>query len=549
MRFGRAFPVPRRVRRDAFSFSGDALATVSTPGAITFSAAVDLLGVADVSVSVGTPGAITFSGASGLAGQADGATSVDTLGGIAFSGAASLNPVAGDSASVSTTGRITFGRAASVSTFPSIPGSGRGSAGGLIASPGRLISRGRAAAAEAGGDGGVTMVRRLVGTKNIFPNRNRISDGVKTSFNSRTYHWTSIDITDPQAVYVGFTNNSAGELNFANAVTYRTAIELPSGTIQGLTKGGSQDHVVSPGDTFNTSDIATGFTIPAGGFWIRVHGFVSSGQTWPYTDYFRNNEVQDQIEEGSVSDKHLSGTITPVNQYSVAPVGLIGTVPNTQKLIVVLGDSISVAPSGGGPPINALAGGALGVGYGGGIGYMAMYLDNVAPYVQMGAPGWSAGLAKAVGAMTKRLATVLQLNPTCVWCNLGVNDVSGFNDSAATCITNLGLTYTKVRDVLTGIRIVQSTITPSVSPGASPVTDVSQTTAANVADDSLVDLNIAIRALGISGLSAYTDAALGVLNALDVHWWLAGTSNDGLHPNQTGGDTLKAYLQAHPPVF
>lgn len=388
--------------------------------------------------------------------------------------------------------------------------------------------------------------RRMVGTRNDFGNTDLVSNGTNNSFNFRVYKYAVAPIVDPSVVYAGWTRGTGTETDYPNSVTYHTSIELPDGSVHELLKSGSASHVVASGDIFNESDRLTGFTIPIGGYWLCGHGSVANGALYYASSYPMNTVFTDGWEEGvGLTDKTLvPGTIGQTAAKMVMPVGLMGTVPQGRRSFCIMGDSISVGQGG---VYNPLTGGAIGVGYGGGVGYMAGYLDGKFDYVHMG-HGGDGATGDVLSVITRRIKFTNLANLTDLWDELGVNDLGGQNKSAVVTQLAIANMFTNWMTIAFSVnRMWQSTITPdtTLSPATPPTSDVNQTTQANFVDGRRLTLNTTIRALGITGQTGFVEVALGVQNALNNNWWIAGYSDDGLHPNQAGNVAIIAYLNAN----
>lgn len=394
-----------------------------------------------------------------------------------------------------------------------------------------------------------TTTRRMVGTRNDFGNTDLVSNGTNNSFNFRIYKYAVAPIVDPSVVYAGWTRGTGAETDYPNSVTYHTSIELPDGTIHELLKSGSANHVVVSGDIFNESDRLTGFTIPIGGYWLRGHGSVANGAFYYASSYPLNSTLNDGWEEGvGLTDKTLSGTVGSTAAKMVMPVGLMGTVPQSRRCFGLVGDSISVGQGG---VFNPLTGGVIGVGYGGGVGYLAGYLDGMFDYLHLG-HGGDGSTGYTFSVITRRVHFTQLANITDLWSEMGVNDMDGQNKSAVTIQLAHATMFTNWKSIAFSVqRIYQSTVTPdtTLSPTTPPTSDTNQSTAAHLVDGRRLTLNNTIRALGITGQTGFVEVSLGAENTLNNNWWIAGYSDDGLHPNQTGDNALIAYLKANPPGF
>lgn len=386
------------------------------------------------------------------------------------------------------------------------------------------------------------LVRRLVGTLQDLPGRNLISNGTKNTYNYRVRRYTKYPVIDPSVIYVGFAKNASGEINTANAVTYHTALELQSGTIIEFTKNGSASHVVNPGDITNESDRLTGVTIPAGYFWLRGHAAVTiTTQFYWQTDISSTSSsvTSSAVEEGiDLTDKTLSGAITPVTQRQVYTPCVMGSVPALRRSFGIVGDSIGQGTGGG---VLALGGD----GYGGDIGPLAGYLADKYDYIHLGAA--SANFANDSTLYAKRDAFALAVGLTDGWSNRAINDLSSGNRSAAITAGFATTCFANHRTNGRYQRLYQSTCTPDVTIVGPPASDSNQTNQANLTDDRRQDWDANyVRTLSVVGIDGYVEQALAVENAIDNNWWIANYTSDGRHPSPTGCTAMINYASGGP---
>ena len=387
-----------------------------------------------------------------------------------------------------------------------------------------------------GASGGGSTVRRMMGFGGDHGAQTRISDGTKNTFNTRTRFYTPIPIPNPEVVYSGFVYNSGAEYDTPNDVTYHSAIELPDGSITDV--GASV--TVAPGTVIAKSGKMQGFTIPAGSYWIRTSGKVATGGKWYYTDVFRSTNVGNMEEGTDLVDKAASGTIGNASQQlPMAAIGVIGDAPLSHRLFGLTGDSISIGVGGySNQTAPSLARGILA-----GL-VLARGLGSV---VQMGRAGASA--AANIGNYAKRTAFMLAVGVTDLLCDLGINDMSS-TSSAATLKTNLTTFLGAFRSAMTGVRIFQSTLTPSTTATA-PITESNQTLPTPMQDGRRLTFNADLRAGGLSTvLTGVVEFAVPAQLDADANLWKAGYASDAgspgaqQHPNQTGGEAIVAYAAA-----
>ena len=386
------------------------------------------------------------------------------------------------------------------------------------------------------------MVRRMVGTLNDHLNTQRVSNGTDTTFNTIRCVWLKDGIVNPTLVRTGWTSGNA-EADAPNAVTYRDALySYDLATLHGeFLKDGSASHVVAGGAAWSETDVLLPY-LPPGMYKIVTHGFVSSGQVFYATDYGRNNTIGARSEIGvGLADKHLSpSTISNAvaNFLFGAPVGLMGTVPASRRLIGIPGDSTSVNVGSGVNPFEGVAGASAG----GGMGYMAAYLDALGAYVHLGRSGYAwRTITTPTPTMTRRLAFAAAAGVTDLAAAIGINDMESGTRSAAVVQADAALAITAWKSVLPAARIWLATTLPSSAPS-----NLAPTT--NMSDGRRLAYNNWLRAGGIPNVDGFLESAIPVQDSGNAHLWAALQSTDWLHANQAGVNTIRPALRTSNPL-
>ncbi|KAA0685985.1 SGNH/GDSL hydrolase family protein [Neorhizobium sp. P12A] len=374
----------------------------------------------------------------------------------------------------------------------------------------------------------------MIGGGGIGAAQNRKSNGTNNSFNVSHRIWSPIPITNPELSAQGFCYNSGAEFNLDNTVTLHGAIKgsdsivYDCGTI-----------TVNPGDIDVRTSKLTGVTIPAGFIDIIYHGTVPNGGFYYLTDYFRNAAKFWLMEEGvDLVDKTLSGTIGPgSNNLPAGFVGIIGDAPLAHRLIAIDGDSISVGVGGYGHPTIYTA-----------IGICAGYIVDrgTASYFHTGFAGAAAAQNKSNYA--KRAAYMASVGVTDTYCDLGVNDLNAASN-AATLKADLIVLHDYIRSIVPGVKVWQSTITPSTTVTGPPSSDTNQVVPSPINDGRRNTFNADLRAGGLgTHITGFVEHAIPAQSTTNSDWWGIGYSNDGLHPLQAGGNAIVTAVSAANPM-
>lgn len=293
------------------------------------------------------------------------------------------------------------------------------------------------------------------------------------------------------------------------------------------------------GQFYKIGDVLTG-SLPGGsGFTYTVTG----NGFFYFSDYGKNVTFNDCIEIGTnLTDKTTSGTVDCTAVLNMpGPVAMMATTAGGRRSAAILLDSLSVGVGGF---VQPLTGGILGVGWGGGKGYVAGYLDGLRDYVHFGRSGESALVFKT--NMTKRaqFAALAQLTDDIN--EGGINDLAASNQTALQVQSSQQTIIANFKSFAPNIaNYCALTTTPEVTiTGSPPTSDSNQTVIANLADGKRDTYNALVVAGSIAGTTAHANVVLTAQNALNVDWWIANYSNDGVHPLQVGGAAMVNYLQS-----
>lgn len=325
------------------------------------------------------------------------------------------------------------------------------------------------------------------------------------------------DLYNVKPAYVGFMVGVTAEANLENEVTYRSQL---------LIDGEYFDFgfvTVQPGTILQESAEVYPFIAKGTEFHIRTYGTVPTGGKIHLTRQYRDTSLGVQTEWGTdLVDKSGGGTIDSQNIYQAGGfVGVMANVSSGYKSIVMTGDSLTSSGTGAG-----------------------YYTHIDADSFMMGYSGAQLWLIN--NNYTKREAFLAAANFNIAVPNGGVNDIiSGRTESQVkTAITTF---TTKLYN--SGIdRVYWATICPATDTSANPVTNESQTIRANFTNRKRQLINASLAAGDIVPIDGICDWAAAVENPENDYLWVAGSSNDGLHPNTTGAALINAYLIANDPI-
>jgi lysophospholipase L1-like esterase len=353
------------------------------------------------------------------------------------------------------------------------------------------------------------------------------SNGTNTGSNSRIscFNETQATVTSVKAHFGNYRATTTSEVDGANSITIRCALEYPAGVFTAMNFAAVRDKVMTAGSHASTD--ATSVSIPPDAqYWIRTYVTVTSGQTWPL-GYVINGARGEACDVGTgTSDLTTSGTITG----SSSAFG-----PESVTALAFTGNPINVAVATVGDSITAGSGdGTFDVR--GGTGWNGRGAYNRVPTITF-AVGGTTVQANVASNFTRRLETMRRAKITHVVVGYGVNDL------------NAGRTSTQVlADLQTlwdafnteGWRVYQNTITPKSS-GAWSNPDYSDQTPQLMTHRP--PLNTAIR-LTPSPLQGYLEMADAVEPSRDSGLWVVRpdwanvtSTGDGLHPNNTNATT------------
>lgn len=291
------------------------------------------------------------------------------------------------------------------------------------------------------------------------------------------------------------------------------------------------------GQGYTVGDVLSANAADLGGAGSGLQYTVSANGLFFLTDYFNNSTFGDYTELGvSVTDKTTTGTIISSGTYTFFP-NLEGTTTGA-RTVAIVGDSISVGVGGFRQP---LTGGAIGVGYGGGIGYIAGYLDGRKNYVHFGESGDAVLIARTHYSRRAQYMALGQF--TDIADELAINDLRG-GQTAVSLTANQGQLLTNIKSFAPQIANIWGfTPTPSTvnSDNPSPCLSTNQTiTPAPFSSTEWDTYSATVRALGLPGQTGLVDASPAIQNnpVTNPHIWADGFCLDGIHPTQSGGVAL-----------
>ncbi|WP_149342671.1 SGNH/GDSL hydrolase family protein [Neorhizobium sp. P12A] len=378
-------------------------------------------------------------------------------------------------------------------------------------------------------------VRRMIGCGGMGASKNRKSNGTNNSYNVSHRIWSPIPIVNPELSAQGFCYDSGTESDLDNTLTLHGAIKGSDGVLHDC-----GTITVNPGDIDVRTVKLIGVTIPAGFIDIIAHGRVPNGGFYYANEYFRNAARFMLMEEGvDLPDKTLAGAIGPgAANLPAAFVGIVGDAPIRHRLIGINGDSISV---GLGRYIHPRISTAIGI--------CAGYIvdKGTASYLHTGFAGAAAAQNKSNYA--KRLAYMASVGVTDIYCDLGVNDLNNPALSDITLTVDLATFHDKTRTAVPGVRIWQSTITPSTKVTGPRASDTNQVVVAAMQDGRRGRFNTSLRSGGLgSHIDGFIEHAIPAQSTTNSDWWGVGYSNDGLHPLQAGGNAIVTAVSAANPM-
>lgn len=353
--------------------------------------------------------------------------------------------------------------------------------------------------------------------------------GNPTDGNYRLAHKVFAATTEIRLV---FTNFNWLFQNGSSDFTIRVGFEEADGTVHAVNFSGSRDRVMAPGDIVIsdpiTVDVAAGDTV-----YVRVRPTCASGETWPMNFQLAASDLGEH-GVGTTSDKSTSGTVPDAAAFGYGPSALVSsTYDEDVPVLALLGDSVMTGQASTSP---------LG-------GFAERTMFGACPYIQMAA---SAGRATQISTNTVQIDALL---PYCTHaiCEYPVNDVgSGGTITLAQIKAALIVVWESCADA--GVLCFQTTTTPQTTSTDSWATLVNQTVTAYESSHRTA-LNDWIRAgapmsagvavaIGTPGalvagdeghpLAGYFEIADTVESSRNSGKWIVGTTDDGLHPSETG---------------
>jgi lysophospholipase L1-like esterase len=357
-----------------------------------------------------------------------------------------------------------------------------------------------------------------VGTRATCIDDGAQSNGTDTTCTSRRQHYITQTCSDLRLLFTNTYNTTAPIAN-PYTITVKAAIEDSSGNIWPLYFNGSRTVSLAPGAHVFTDPLPMVF---AAGDYVRsrVNVTVASGDKWPRWAFYSNGI--DTFQAGV--DYTDSGTLSGTNGYCFTTNGVYGRPLGSKGLCAVIGDSIAYG-SGSNSTWNSFIIRAFGSNYG----------KNVS-YATLATPGETA--QNFINQVETRYRLMIINGCTTALVELGTNDVMQNHRTAAQVEADLTTLYARLASL--GIRrIYQTTITPRTTSTDSWATTTNQTTSNSTDESNRRSINAWIRA-NTAGIAGYFEVTDIVETARDSGIWKAGTTADGIHPN----DAMHASMAA-----
>ncbi len=357
-----------------------------------------------------------------------------------------------------------------------------------------------------------------------------------------------------------FTGAGAVEIDGANPITVKCAIEYPAAAAPGVRTplyfGGNRAIEIAPGtraktdllpipgnikkgDTFyvwtNVSVASSGMTFPIG---LQAAASLAAAAGSPYP-FITSTEANNFTE--NTGDVTLTGSVVARNGNSYSPVVIFGTPVTPQPTVAIIGDSIAsgftdVLLYDFGYIVRALA-------------------NNNVPYINLAHKGETASQFSSLANSSRRRAFLEYATHAIV--NYGTNDLAALSSFVATA-TNLQTIWQSLAAL--GLPVYQTTITPRTTSTDSWATTANQTIV-NGCGQPRTDLNNWLRAgapvsggvpvaPGTAGAvpSPYLTGVFDICPAVEtgVGLWKPGLTPDGVHPNTAGHTAMAALIQTAP---
>lgn len=414
----------------------------------------------------------------------------------------------------------------------------------LRASLGALTALGRA---PTQGGGGAQTRRALVNNTWVsnsdgnlatinLPHRGSKSDGVKNSFNIWGEELAPFDLKNPSPAFIGFHTDATNEYANPSDVTLHAVIEYPIGG----THYDCGTVVVQAGAIIKEAPVPAPVSIKKGErYKVRFYGTVPTGGFYHSAISFITSTGRHWLgEEGAnLTDKsNDAAAFTTANIYVPGGfVGVMADIASTEKTHVVTGDSFLAATS-----------------YDG----FTKAVQGDISYIKMAVSG--ASISYDLSRLsTYRLPFIQAAGFNVLHGEYAINDLSAGNRTAAQLRTAYEAAITLWKAA--GIQDVYLfTCNPHVTISGGGVTsDTNQTVVAALADGRKEAWNDYLRNGQVAGMSGFWDWSAPIVNPLNINWWLAGASADGLHANNAAniGSPAKSaqtimgeYMRTHSPI-
>lgn len=365
---------------------------------------------------------------------------------------------------------------------------------------------------------GLVASRFAVPTSEQFYNQNTTS---------RRGHWASSEgaIDRIQTIDVGWYLDATTlqEKDLSTSFTIERYIEYPTGVFTQVLWGGVGTVTVAVGGVAK-SDVIAGLTIPAGAFFAERTVLLSASGNIPNIVGPATNTALGLPDGKSLSRLGNSGTIAAdasVNSFgSTAMVGRVAKAG--ARSFVLHGDSIVFGQ-----------GDITNVDTYGNSGYPARTVGSL-PSMKIACPGAQA--ADLAFAKTRQAALLAAISYSDAIVEAGINDLR-LGRTQAQILAN----QQSLRDLHTGKRVYQTTLTPRADSTDSYATVANQTPKTDGNMAALTAVNTSIRALtGVLKL----DVADAAMSARDSNIWGGPfpPTTDGTHPTTAKAAAMASAL-------
>jgi hypothetical protein len=328
----------------------------------------------------------------------------------------------------------------------------------------------------------------------------------------RLKHYASDNAVSLFAQFGNFGNEFAG----SNTITVRASLESASGVIYPLWFNGSRSVVIEAGGIVQSEPC--GLRVAKGDqFWSRT--YVAMG----VNDFVSTAMACLSAGEGSgAGDLTVAGTVPTTVEFGYTPFAIRGSTLTKSAVVAAFGDSIMMSQADGVDRNNSWFVKGCGPNYGRHVNHIVL--------------GQSAEWA-TTATLTNRLMFLDGVtHAVTAW---GINDVIN-GVALATIQTSLTNFWWQLSAA--GIKVWQSTITPSSTSSDAWATVGNQTTHAN--NGVRVALNAWIRTRP-RPLTGYLEAADLVESSRDSGLWKAGYTPDGIHPTGPAHTIMSACISTN----